>query len=229
MKKVLTILMIISISLTLLLFALENSAYSLNYYMGAFEKNNTVAETGKTMDELKEISMALIDYLKGKGGDELLVPHFNDREVSHMEDVQILFDYGRVLKYISGSIALATFAYFLIKDSKASLGKRLFYGLFSNHIILILMAFIIAADFTKYWTVFHHIFFTNDLWLLNPETDLMIQMLPEPFFIGIIIKMVLSFFAYLSIIQIWGLYYMMKGRGKWNGTKEEKKSWKKEE
>ena len=30
--------------------------------------------------------------------------------------------------------------------------------------------------------MFHHIFFNNDLWMLNPDTDLLINIVPEPFF-----------------------------------------------
>ena len=44
------------------------------------------------------------------------------------------------------------------------------------------LAGIIATDFNKYFIIFHHIFFNNDLWMLNPDTDLLINIVPEPFF-----------------------------------------------
>jgi integral membrane protein (TIGR01906 family) len=209
--------------LTLLLTALENNAYNKGYYLNQFEQNNTVEETGKTMDELSVIADDLINYIKGKGFDDLLDPHFNDKEIAHMRDVQRLFDSGRALKYISGGIALILLIYFGVNEGKRKLGKKLVFGLFANHILIILLAIIIASDFNKYWTIFHHIFFTNDLWLLDPQTDLMIQMLPEQFFSGMVIRIMLSFFIYLSIIQIAGLYYMKKGRGKWKDTKDSRK------
>ena len=40
----------------------------------------------------------------------------------------------------------------------------------------------LQADFGTLFTRFHLLAFTNDLWLLNPETDLMIRMLPQEFF-----------------------------------------------
>ena len=46
-----------------------------------------------------------------------------------------------------------------------------------------LLAAIVSTDFTKYFTVFHEIFFDNDLWLLNPNEDLLINIVPEPFFV----------------------------------------------
>ena len=39
-----------------------------------------------------------------------------------------------------------------------------------------------AADFSGAFTFFHETLFTNDLWLLNPETDLLLRLLPEQFF-----------------------------------------------
>ena len=35
--------------------------------------------------------------------------------------------------------------------------------------------------FDQAWTTFHEIVFRNDLWKLNPATDRLIQMFPEPF------------------------------------------------
>ena len=43
------------------------------------------------------------------------------------------------------------------------------------------LAFI--GDFTQGFTAFHHIFFDNDLWILDPRTDLLINIVPEPFFV----------------------------------------------
>ncbi len=212
MRKLLYTILIISISLSLLVTAIENSAYNKGYYMDQFEKNNTVRVTGKSMEELDIIAQSLIDYLKGKGEDELLEGHFNEKEVLHMRDVQDLFDLARLIKYTAMVIAILILIYIGIKIDKKSLGKVLLLGLFANHTLVLLIGFLAASNFTKYWTIFHHIFFTNDLWLLDPKTDLMIQMLPEQFFSGMALDIAVSFFIYLSIIQLVGLYYMKRGK-----------------
>lgn len=211
MKKVLYVVLIISVSLSLLVTAIENSAYNKSYYLEQFEKNKTVEVTGKSMEELEPIGQALIDYLKARGGDELLTPHFNEKEVLHMRDVQDLFNLARVLKYTTMAIAIVCLIIIGIKGDKKALGKVLFLGLFANHILVLFIGFLAASDFTKYWTIFHHIFFSNDLWLLDPKTDLMIQMLPEQFFSGMALNIVVSFFIYLSIIQLVGVFYMKRG------------------
>ena len=39
-----------------------------------------------------------------------------------------------------------------------------------------------AIDFNSAFNFFHRILFTNDLWLLNPETDLLIRICPSSMF-----------------------------------------------
>lgn len=214
-KKILLVLLVISISLSMLMTAIENSSYDKTYFINAFEKYNIAEVTGRNMEDLGVIADSLINYLRSNGGDEILTPHFNEKEVLHMRDVQKLFDYARIVKYASGAVAIVILIYLASKGEKPLIGKTLLFGLFANHILLLGMGLLIATDFNKYFTIFHKIFFANDLWLLNPKTDLMIQMLPEPFFSGMAIKIGLSFFIYLAILQLVGLYYMMRGRGKW--------------
>lgn len=215
MKKLLSILLILSLSLTFLMISIENNAYNKNYYLRSYKKYNIESETGRIMYELDEITNHIINYLKGKGGDELLEPYFNEREVMHMRDVQNLFKYERLVKYFFGIISIIIMGYLGYKKEYKFLGKTLAFGLFINYIVLIILSLFIISDFNKYFTIFHYIFFSNDLWLLNPQTDLMIQMLPEEFFIGMAKKIGLSFFIYLSILQIIGIYYMKKGRREW--------------
>ena len=45
-----------------------------------------------------------------------------------------------------------------------------------------ILAYLMTRNFNKYFVIFHEIFFDNDLWQFNPETDLMIRMLPEGLF-----------------------------------------------
>lgn len=45
-----------------------------------------------------------------------------------------------------------------------------------------LLGAFIASNFNQAFTAFHHLFFSNDLWLLDPEKDWLIRLLPEGFF-----------------------------------------------
>ena len=59
-----------------------------------------------------------------------------------------------------------------------------------------------ASDFNKYFFLFYEIFFDNDLWLLDPATDLMIRMLPEGFFFDMVIRIGSIFIGMLAILLI---------------------------
>ena len=45
-----------------------------------------------------------------------------------------------------------------------------------------LTARIVSGSFDRYFVVFHHLFFDNDLWILDPTKDNLINLLPEGFF-----------------------------------------------
>lgn len=211
MKRLLSIILMISISLHILVLAIENNSYNKEYYLKSYDRYDIVQVTGKSMEELSTITDDIILYLKGRGQDELLTPYFNEREVLHMRDVQGLFDMARFIKYGGLILSLVIFFYFLYKKEALYLGKILLYGPLITYIFLIAIGLLASTDFNKYFTYFHLLFFTNDLWILDPKTDLMIQMLPEDFFMGMAIRILLSFFIYLSIIQIVGYLYKRKG------------------
>lgn len=212
MKKIFGILLIISISLSFLVISIEKNTYDKEYYLESYKKYNVKEVTNKSMEELESITDKLILYLKDRGGEELLSPHYNEREILHMEDVKDLFNLARLIKYIGIIISFFIIWYFANKRQYRFLQKTITWGLFSNHIAFLLLTALASTNFNKYFTYFHLIFFDNDLWLLNPKTDLLIQMLPEPFFVGIAIRILLSFLLYLSIIQILSYFFIERGK-----------------
>ena len=214
MKKIPLIVLIIFLSLFCLLISLEKNSFKELTYSNAYNEYNIENITGKTHSELMGITNDLLVYLKGNGGDEILELNFNEREILHMRDVQVLFKYGFILKYISIIVSILIIGFFLIQGEKDILGIYMYKGLFLNWIIAVLLIVMIYLDFNKYFTYFHEIFFTNDLWLLDPNTDLLIQMLPEEFFITMAKNIGLSFFAYVAIIQGIGYAIYIKGRRK---------------
>lgn len=213
MKKYLIVL-VISLSLTCLLFATEKNVFNREHYLRNYLNNSIVEETGKNTTELMKITDDLLLYLKGKAGDKILEPNFNQREILHMRDVQVLFKYGFILKYISLIVSIVIILYFSKLGEKELLGKWMFKGLFFNWLFIALLGIMIYFDFSKYFTYFHYVFFTNDLWLLDPNTDLLIQMLPEEFFNNMAIDIGVSFFSYLATIQGIGYAVSRKGRVK---------------
>lgn len=164
---------------------------------GYFEKEYTKYNVldrlpSMTMEDLLEVTEEMMDYLKGDradlhvtttmGGEER--EFFNEREIAHMEDVQALFLKAIFIR--RGCLALSAALLLFMALTKAQM-KRVLWpslcigtGLFFGTIAA--LALIISTDFTKYFIMFHHIFFTNDLWILDPSTDMLINIVPEGFF-----------------------------------------------
>ncbi len=214
LKKILLVLLVISLSLSCLLIAAEVNIFNTRKYSESFDKYNIYEVTGKSREELIDITENLFTYLKSEAGDEILEPNFNQREILHMKDVQVLFHYGFILKYIGIILSIAIIIYFVKVGEKNLVGKWIYKGLFINWILIGLLGIMIYFDFSKYFTYFHYIFFTNDLWLLDPETDLLIQMLPEEFFNSMAISIGLSFLGFVATIQGIGYAATKKGRDK---------------
>lgn len=217
LKKTFLIILILLLSISCLLIAVEKEAFDMKHYRIAYFEYDIEGVTGKEYNELISITKDLFTYLKGKAGDEILEPNFNEREILHMRDVQVLFKEGFVLKYLSIIISLGIIIYFAFSGEEKILGTYIFKGLFINWIILGILGIMIYSDFNKYFTYFHYIFFTNDLWLLDPNTDLLIQMLPEEFFMSMAKNIVLSFLGFVATIQ--GIGYAASKKGREKGEK----------
>ncbi len=163
------------------------------YFQKEYTKYNVLESLPPmTMDDLLDVTGEMMDYLKG-GREDLHVmttmggqerEFFNEREIAHMEDVRDLFLDAMFLR--RACVAAAAVCLILLLALKAPvkrvlpsslcIGTGLFFG------ILAVLALIISTDFSKYFIVFHHIFFNNDLWILDPATDMLINIVPEGFF-----------------------------------------------
>ena len=160
------------------------------YFEEKYTKYNVLERVHMEMDDLLYVTEEMMDYLKGDREDLVVNTivdgeereFFNEKEKRHMVDVQGLFLGAMKLREGAALVALLCGAYLLLKE-KGLLFLRMMQwgiGLFIGGMAG--LAALISTDFTKYFTIFHLIFFDNDDWLLNPKTDLLINIVPEGFF-----------------------------------------------
>ena len=134
-----------------------------------------------------------VEWLNPEGGplrvvvDGVEQDAFNAREIQHMEDCQRLFDLLRTLR-LSLAIAAALLVLLSLilewKEKPARAGSVAPVWIASLILIVPLAIFGVwaALDFNSAFNFFHRLLFTNDLWLLNPETDLLIRICPASMF-----------------------------------------------
>ena len=221
-KKLGYIILGILLSIILLLTSIEIVAFNLTHYRKSFDKYNITEATSMDMENLEYTIDDLLKYLKDDKeeldtravikGEEREV--FGNREKLHMVDVKELFMKGRLIRNISIPLIIII-SFFIIRNDKywrKGLSKTLLYTAICNIVILATLLILMAIDFYKYFTYFHLIFFTNDLWLLNPNTDVLIQMVPEAFFYDTAVKIIIYFVGSLTILGLLGLYSIKRNK-----------------
>ncbi|GMQ63356.1 TIGR01906 family membrane protein [Vallitalea maricola] len=176
----------------LLFTSAEVIAYNINHYQWQYERHDIPEITNMSLDELTEVTKNMIAYLKDSrktldmkaviDGKEQEV--FGEREKSHMVDVKKLFVTGTYMRNISFIILIIAISYMAFRNKKLlTITFSMVKYVFAVIIMLILiLSGLLLIDFNKYFTIFHKIFFSNDLWLLNPKTDILINIVPEIFF-----------------------------------------------
>lgn len=215
------ILFTFCLMITLLITSVEAVTYwTPGYYEKEYTKYNVTADVHMEMDDLLDVTEEMMAYLRGNRED-LHVPtivdgqpreFFNDREIAHMEDVRGLFLGGLLLRRIC--IVTAVFCLLLMAVLKARISRVLpasvcaGTGLFFA--VICALAAIISTDFTKYFVIFHQIFFNNDLWLLDPRTDLLINIVPEPFFVDTAARIALTFGISVAVLFLLCLFWLCK-------------------
>lgn len=212
MRRLFQCILIIFLPLYIFLKAVEINAFDKKFYLNSYEKNQVVHTTGMELEELEMITDNIFSYLKDNSQEESLSSYFNSREIMHMEDVKALFKRGFSIKKTSLMLSLIGITGLFILDKGNRIVRGIFYGNFIWWTIILILLLLITIDFNRYFTYFHMIFFDNDLWLLDPNEDLLIQMLPEEFFIDIFNRILLFFISTLAIIQLISYILMMKGK-----------------
>jgi len=208
----------------MLLTCIELSAFDLDFYSAEYEKLKRPEAIGISEQELMEVTQALLDYIRGKRADlnvkavikgqERYV--FNEREIAHMVDVRELFMKGYQLRrvLIIGFIFFLIILYILTKAD-------MIRWLFKAHLLLLVFLALVSGallglineDFTPYWNYFHYIFFDNDLWQLNPQADILIQIVPEQFFYDIVVRIITHFILGMLAVGVLlgGIYVWLEG------------------
>nr|WP_142410717.1 TIGR01906 family membrane protein [Clostridium sp. Marseille-P7770] len=201
------------------------------YYEKEYTKYQVLNDLPEmNMDDLLDVTDEMMAFLRGKrenlhvyttmGGEYR--EFFNDREIAHMEDVRGLFIGGLWLRRIGILITLcfASLAYFWGHKSaertaalKRLIPKSLCIGTGAVFAVSLVLIGIISTDFTKYFIVFHKIFFNNDLWVLDPRTDMLINIVPEGFFFDTAARIAMVFAGIVMVFFVGNLVlYKRAGR-----------------
>lgn len=210
----------------LLLFTdVQQMAFDRGYFNHQYEKYQIPQSIGISKPDLMEATDNLLNYIDGKRENldfkmtikGVQQEFFSERDKLHMVDVKNLFVQGKLIRNVAFAYCLvfAISFFFIAKNKKKVFSKLLIYTFVGGLIPILILGILMSIDFYKYFTIFHEIFFNNDLWQLEPAKDRLINMYPEAFFSDIAFKIVFYYIGELVLllgIGIFGLKYRKKNR-----------------
>ncbi len=206
------VVLALALPIFLLLSSLDISVSDMSFFEDKYEEYNIDKSTGISHDDLMVVTEKLMDYLKGNRDDIVIYTEINgeerqvfrEREILHLEDVKVLFTKGYMIRNVCGVLALIS-AILLFRYDKNKLGKGLIASSLIPVVTMILLAIPLITSFYESFTIFHEILFTNDLWLLDPKTEVLIQMYPLDFFKSMAFKIIRLFGIQLVVVFLLGL------------------------
>lgn len=224
--KIASILLAIVLPIILFTSAIETAVFDKAFYMDQMEKNQVIENTGIYPPDVDLVVDQIIAYLSNERVSfdieaRIAPPEatnvsqreviFNDQEISHMTDVRQLLTVALGLRDFCLLLFLISFLYLLKVDQQA-IGKSIFWGNLTALILLVLVGLAFLLNFQEVFILFHRLFFTNDLWILDPAKDRLINIVPEAFFVALINQIIVYITAFIGLTTIASGTYLYKDK-----------------
>ena len=222
-QKISAVIMMFLLIGVLLLTSFQVAIYGdsqYRFYEREYKKYQVADSLNMTMDNIMDVTDQMMAYLIGKKAELSVITDvdgetqdfFNEQDRLHLADVRNLFLGG--LKLRNYAVILATILMIVLRAKKADFRRLVPLGylqaLFVYLILAVILGVAMSIDFTSCFTLFHKLFFTNNLWIFDPETDYMIRMLPEGFFSDMVIRVGVIFIVLLAVPGVAAVVYNWK-------------------
>lgn len=167
-------------------------AGDVGYLQQRVRAHGAAERTGLPPAELNRAVQEIVDYFENDarvlriivtvdGREEAL---FDEHETEHMRDVKALMGAVFRIQEVALVVVVSYVALVVLWAGETSVRKLAVLalgGIGAGLAAIGVIAAFAIAGFDRAWTQFHEIAFRNDLWRLDPDTDRLIQMFPEPF------------------------------------------------
>lgn len=239
--NILACLMIVLSALGAACTALVQKAFDVQFYSGMSRaavmdtlgvtadmdvSAQTTAYIGLTDEEQNIFAEEIVAFMKGETDEQPAA--LNEREQQHMRDVRRLIALAQQVS--KACITLAAGLAVVIAWTGAKDKRRgLPFGVVSGALLAAAAvggayALMHAQGFEALFVRMHEVLFTNDLWLLNPQTDILIRMMPQLLFERAAMDVAVKAMQMLLImwILLCAVYLIVGGMIRRNLTEREK-------
>ena len=195
LKRILFFLLGLLGFISLLCSIAASSATNENLMRQGFLQFSQTAHLNVPASRYGDYAHAVAQYLDGKTADiQIKNPDtgemesaFSDKENRHLRDVRGIITKLKIIRW-AGALVLGAL-FFLYVKNKARRAQFLAgavrgFALAALSLLAIAAALAIwgAVNFDGLFWTFHQVCFTNELWLLNPNTDVLMALMPLSFF-----------------------------------------------
>ncbi len=192
-RNLATAVFVLALPIFLVTSAVRTVTLSQSFYLGEFSKYRIAEVTGIAESELRHVAEQFIAYFESRPTPlniqaktlQGTVPLFNAREIEHMADVHTLMQRTFQATWIAAGMLVVSGLVILLVDlssGKLAFLRAISIGGLTTVALVCLVAFGSLFDFSRLFYLFHTVSFSNDLWLLDPRTDRLIQLFPSGFF-----------------------------------------------
>ncbi len=150
------------------------------------------AYSGMSTSAIRENYDALIDYCRVWHRGDLVFPSLSMSEAGriHFQECKRIFD---VLQIVFAVTFLGSLISYIRNRRRNNLRYLRMAGILLV-MIPIILGVLAALDWNRFFVTFHHIFFRNEYWLFDPQTDPVILMLPDTYFLHCAVMILLIIF-----------------------------------
>ncbi len=222
MKRVLYFCLGLAGLLSLLCSVAAASVTNENLMLQGFSQYSQTAHLDVSPARYGDYARAIAAYLDGKAT-SVQVPDpenslqpadaFSEKENRHLQDVRSIVSFLKGARWIGGGgVILALAALYLRNRQQRELFLRDALRGFAGAAIAILSTAVILliwglVNFDGLFVTFHKAVFRNDLWLLNPRTDLLVALMPLPFFTWYASELLKSLLPLLGVMLLMLIAY----------------------
>lgn len=202
-----------AVTVILLITSFEAAMYlDFSYYQKEYEKYHVLEDLDMKMEDVMYVTEEMMAYLRGDRKELKVITtvegkrivFFNEQDQFHMEEVQGLFLGGiRLRKYAGVLLVVCVLILLRRKENLFRILSKSWYivlGIFLAMAALI--GIMVLWNFDAIFLLFHELFFDNDLWIFDPNTDYMIRMLPEGLFFDFVFRIGSFFLIGMGMISL---------------------------
>lgn len=158
--------------------------------------------SGLPDEEYPEMGRMITEYLTGKrdtfqhyftDAEGNLAVCFQPHEANHMADCRELIRKTGILRWILAGAALFLLAVgIVLRKYRNNYTAGMIAGFGFTALMCVGLLAWGLVSFDSLFTAFHRLLFTNDGWILDARTDMLVRLMPTSFFVSLGIKLLLA-------------------------------------